>query len=65
MISSLIRGAYDQPFKLDADASPILKNVLRNLSNNHTYHTEHTQRFMGSLMQNLPLKKVKAKAKSV
>ncbi|EGD95955.1 hypothetical protein TESG_03417 [Trichophyton tonsurans CBS 112818] len=64
MISSLIRGAYDQPFKLDADASPILKNVLRNLSNNHTYHTEHTQRFMGSLMQNLPLKKAKAKAKS-
>ncbi|EFR01980.1 hypothetical protein MGYG_04983 [Nannizzia gypsea CBS 118893] len=64
MISSLIRGAYDQPVKLDANASPILKNVLRNLSNNHTYHTEHTERFMGSLMQNLPLKKAKAKAKS-
>ncbi|KAM5457481.1 hypothetical protein MaudCBS49596_000676 [Microsporum audouinii] len=60
MIASLVRGAYDKPVKLDTNSSPILENVLRVLSNNHTYHTAHTQKFMDKLVQNLPLKKAKA-----
>ncbi|KAF3482041.1 uncharacterized protein GIQ15_04800 [Arthroderma uncinatum] len=63
MIASLIRGEYEDPAKVDSQMAPFLTNVMKTLADNHTYHTSHTQRFMDSLVKNLPpLKKPKAAA---
>ncbi|KAK2741043.1 hypothetical protein FQN57_005780 [Myotisia sp. PD_48] len=64
MLGPLVAGTYQLP-KNDKTVSPTIANVMKNLANNSTYHSAHTQQFMAKLMTALPAPKKAPKKQQI
>ncbi|EEP76619.1 predicted protein [Uncinocarpus reesii 1704] len=56
IVAAVVQGKYDQPLvdKAKYGGSPIVANVVRNLTNNGTYHSVQAKKFMEKFMKGLP-----------
>ncbi|KMU91976.1 conserved hypothetical protein, variant [Coccidioides immitis H538.4] len=56
LVGTLVQGKYDKPLvdRQSVGNSPVVQNVLRNLTNNGTYQSAQAEKFLEKFMKGLP-----------
>ncbi|KAI2266658.1 hypothetical protein LOZ10_001779 [Ophidiomyces ophidiicola] len=56
LVTTLVKGRYDRPLvdKQKAGPSPLVADVLRQLTNNGTYQNVHAEKFLTKFLDHLP-----------